>query len=106
MIRRVSPLAWAPAVSAVLMIVAVYCSWAVAYVQLGRRPRPSMDDPKSIGGFATDVYSFSVWVIGILAVIWAVSLLLKLGRTASPEAKGRNGRFLDFANGFIAVGLP
>lgn len=88
------------------MVVAVYCSWAVAYLQLGRRPQPSRDDPKGIGGLATDVYTLCVWVIGILAAIWAITLLLRLARAGSPEAERRRGRVPDFILGFTAIGLP
>ncbi len=88
------------------MVVAVYCSWAVAYAQLGRRPRPSMDDPTDIGGFATDVHTFCVWVIGILAAIFTVAFLLRLVMAESPESERRSGRLLDFSIGVIAIGLP
>lgn len=102
MLRKMSLFALTPT----LMVIAIYCSWAVAYTQLGRRPRPSMDDPKYIGGFATDFSTFCVWLIYILAAIWVVAVILRLRSVASPEQEQRSGRFLDFILGAIAVGLP
>lgn len=102
MIRKVPLLAWMPT----LMVAVVYCSWAVAYAQLGRRPRPSMDDPLQIGGVATDVHAFCAWTIRILVAIWGATFLLRLVRADSPGVERRNGRLQDFINGLIAIGLP
>src|SRR5690606_30352962 len=92
---KVRSFTWVPAASAALMLVAVYGSWAVAWAQLGRRPRPSMDDPRHIGGLATDVHTFSVWMIGFLAVVLVVAFLVRL-RSAAPEATRRDGRLRNF----------
>jgi hypothetical protein len=101
MIRKVPLFTWPT-----LMVVAVYCSWVAAYAQLGRRPKPSMDDPKGIGGTATDVYTFCVWVIGILFAIWTVAVILRLMKAAPPEEARRNGRLLEFCIGATAIGVP
>ena len=105
MIRKVPLLAWAPAASMLLMIVAVYSSWAVAYGQLGRHPRPSIDDPKFIGGFSTDVYTICVWLILVLAAIWALTSLIALVMGVLPKTKHRSGWWLGFAAGLIAFGV-
>jgi hypothetical protein len=51
-------LGWMPVVAPAAVAVLVYFSWAVAFWQLGRRPAPSMDDPKYIGGLSTQVSSW------------------------------------------------
>src|SRR5688572_23106722 len=76
MMRNVRLLAWAPVVSMTLMILAMYGSWAVAYAQLGRPPRPMIDDPNSIGGFSSGLYAFLSPLVFVLFFIWAVTSFL------------------------------
>ncbi len=39
-----------------LLVASFYGCWLVAYMTLGHPPRPSLDDPKSIGGVMNLVY--------------------------------------------------
>lgn len=54
-----------------------YVTWVVAWVSLGRIPRPSLDDPKSIGGFVDVAYV----ITGLLAI--GLPGLVPLGLAAS-----------------------
>lgn len=101
MIRKALLLAWVPGIaSVVLSFVAVYCSWAVAYAQLGRHPQPLVDDPKFIGGLSTVVYSFCMWAIAALAAVWTVSALLTIVTGVLSKAEQRGAGWLGFASVF------
>lgn len=54
---------WFPLFSVGAVITSVYIAWFAAYAQLGRRPMPSMDDPRFIGGTSTAVYGVANWVM-------------------------------------------
>lgn len=88
-----------------LMVLAVYCDWAVAYAQLGHRPRPSIDDPGQIGGIATGVHTACMWVMWILAAVLVIAFFLRL-KAAAPQVERRRGRVLEFCAGVVVVGLP
>ena len=59
------------------LITAFYLTWLIAWIQLGYRPRPMLDDPKSIGGLMDLVYP----VPGIIAM--AMPILAPLGFVAA-----------------------
>lgn len=110
MIRKIRLLAWVPLASVVLMFAAVYASWAVAYGQLERRPRPSADDPKAIGGFSTDLYDFSAPLVSVLLITWAVTSLFafamgirEMGMRSKTMQPGR--WWFGFAAGVIPIFL-
>lgn len=104
MIRKVRLLAWAPVVSVALMIVAMYSSWVVAYAQLGRRPRPSVDDPNMIGGFSTDLYDFSLPFVFVLFVIWAVTSAFTILMAGLLKTEHWRGWALGFVAGLVTFG--
>ncbi len=54
-----------------------YVTWMIAWVQLGHRPRPMLDDPKSVGGILDIAY----YVPGILVMLMPV--LAPIGLAAS-----------------------
>ena len=54
-----------------------YLTWLIAWVQLGHRPRPMLDDPKAIGG----VLDIAYYIPGILLML--VPVLAPLGLVAS-----------------------
>jgi hypothetical protein len=54
-----------------------YATWLVAWIQLGHRPRPMLDDPKSIGGLVDIAYIIS----GLL--VMAMPLLTPIGFASS-----------------------
>ncbi|MGB2500738.1 MAG: hypothetical protein ACPIA2_13635, partial [Mariniblastus sp.] len=54
-----------------------YLTWLIAWVQLGHRPRPMLDDPKSIGGIVDIAY----YIPGILMTLMPV--LAPMGLAAS-----------------------
>lgn len=105
MTRLLPLLRWTPVASVALMLVAVYFSWVVAFWRLGRRPQPSWDDPKYIGGFSSDLH-YACWkVILVLAATWAVSSLVVMLVGSLPKTKQRGGWWLGFAAGLVAFGL-
>ena len=103
--HHVRLLAWAPATSAALMILAIYCSWATAYVQLGRRPRPNIDDPDMIGGFFTELYDLCLPLVFVLFVIWTITSAFTLLMADSRKVEHWRGWGLGFVVGLIAFGL-
>ena len=54
-----------------------YLTWFIAWVQLGHRPRPMLDDPKSVGGILDIAY----YLPGLLLMLMPV--LVPLGFAAS-----------------------
>ncbi len=54
-----------------------YLTWLIAWIQLGHRPRPMLDDPKSIGG----VLDIAYYIPGILLMFMPV--LAPVGLAAS-----------------------
>jgi hypothetical protein len=104
MIRKVALLGWVPVASVMLMIATMYCAWAAAYAQLGRRPRPSIDDPNAIGGFSTDVYVFCEWVVMILFAIWALSSIFAVVMDVRSRGQSRSWG-LGVGASLIALGL-
>jgi hypothetical protein len=105
MTRMLPLLRWVPVASVALMIVAVYFSWVVAYWQLGRRPQPSWDDPKYIGGFSSDVHYYCWKFILVMLAIGAISSLLVMVMGSLPKTKQRGRWWLGLAAGLIAFGL-
>ncbi|TWU63158.1 MULTISPECIES: hypothetical protein [Crateriforma] len=59
------------------LIGSFYMTWWIAWRLLGHRPRPSLDDPKSIGG----VLDFLYYVPGILLVL--MPILAPIGLASS-----------------------
>jgi hypothetical protein len=70
MTKKVSMLGWMPVALPAVILILVYFAWTVAFIQLGRRPLPSMDDPKYIGGVATQVYAVVSAAIVVLFFGW------------------------------------
>jgi len=87
-----------------LVIITMYCSWAVAYTQLGRRPLPNIDDPNSIGGFSTDLYEFCLPLVFVLLAIWFVTSILTCVIADSPKGERREGWLVSLTAGLIAFG--
>ena len=61
----------------VWLVSSFYLTWLIAWIQLGHRPRPMLDDPKSIGGLMDIVY----YLPGILAI--AIPVLAPIGFLAA-----------------------
>ena len=75
----------------VWLVCSFYSVWLVAWIQLGHRPRPMLDDPKDIGGFM----DFAYFVPGFLLL--AMPALIPLGLAASffcPLRVCRGRRFI------------
>lgn len=59
-------------------VASVYFCWALAAVSLGHRPRPSVDDPKDIGGAMEVFYSIALLLVVLLppmsvgGLAWAI----------------------------------
>jgi hypothetical protein len=102
--RRDVLVAWAPMTSVVLMILAVYSSWAVAYAQLGRKPRPNADDPASIGGFSSAWYDFCLPFVFVLLVVWCVTSVLACVMADSPKSEPGNRWLVGVTACLMALG--
>jgi hypothetical protein len=61
----------------VWLVGSFYLTWIIAWAQLGHRPRPMLDDPKSVGGILDIAY----YVPGILVMLMPV--LAPIGLAAS-----------------------
>ena len=69
------------------LVGSLYLTWAVAWMVLGRPPRPSLDDPKSISGRVDVPYDVTLLfligspaaMIGGIAVITCFGMLWKVG---------------------------
>lgn len=71
----------------VWLLSSFYITWLVAWIQLGHPPRPSLDDPKSIG-ILTDVFHFGSGVLLLLMPVLApaglmASFSFPVGKTRS-----------------------
>jgi uncharacterized membrane protein len=102
--HRVRLLAWVPATSVAMMIFAMYSSWAAAYAQLGRRPRPNIDDPNMIGGFSTDLYDLCLSLVFVLFIIWAGTSAFTLLMADSRKTERWRGWGIGFVMGLVAFG--
>ena len=51
-----------------------YLTWLIAWVQLGHRPRPMVDDPKSVGGILDIAYYLPGIFIMLLPVLAPIGL--------------------------------
>jgi hypothetical protein len=98
-------LGWMPVVAPAAVAVLVYFSWAVAFWQLGRRPAPSMDDPKYIGGLSTQVSSWAWQGILVLLVLWALGMISVAVAGSLPKITHRGWWWRQFALGFAAIVL-
>ena len=59
------------------LVSSFYLTWLIAWVQLGHRPRPMLDDPKSVGGILDIAY----YVPGVLLLL--MPILVPVGLAAS-----------------------
>ena len=89
----------------VLTVGALYSGWATAWLQLGRRPVPSLDDPASISGWV-DVarWVFMVLFIGLLPT-FAVHLGVGVAAVVEWRRGGRSigGKELLVAAAALAI---
>lgn len=46
-----------------------YLTWLLAWWQLGHRPRPMLDDPKSIGGIVNIAYFVSYMLVMLMPIL-------------------------------------
>jgi hypothetical protein len=105
MIRKDRVLALTPPVAQLLALLAIYGCWAAAGAQLGRSPRPMADDPASIGGFSSDLYSLCLPLVFVLFLVWLVTWLLACVMADSPKARPDGKWGLGAAAGIVAFGL-
>ncbi len=103
--RTLARLGWLPLIATGAVFVCVYVAWVAAYWQLGRRPMPSMDDPKFIGGAATAVYDVAGWVILASLVMWVVGMIAAAVMTLLPRTENRRSWTLQFVGGFSMIVL-
>ena len=74
----------------VWLVGSFHSTWLIAWIQLGHRPRPMLDDPKSIGGLMDIAYI----IPGLLVV--AMPVLTPIGFAASffcPVRTRRGARY-------------
>jgi len=74
MTQRYTWVGWLPVGSIAAVVAAVYSAWFIAYVQLGRAPIPSMDDPKYIGGYSTTASSIAGLVVMVSLAVGIVGM--------------------------------
>ncbi len=73
----------------VLLLSALYGSWLLTWLMLGHQPRPSIDDPKSIGL----PVAFAVGLTWILMLGFPFAIALAIGITPIHlDAQGHDGR--------------
>ena len=101
--HRFSWIGWVPPSAIGVVLAAVYVSWFAAYSQLGRRPMPSMDDPKFIGGMSTAIYNVVAWVILFSLVVWAVGMVANVVISFLPRTEKRMGWVIKTASGLAAL---
>ena len=53
----------------VWLVGSFYATWLVAWIQLGHRPRPMLDDPKSIGGLMDIAYPIAGYLVMAMPVL-------------------------------------
>ncbi len=82
---------WLPLGSILLIVIAIYSSWFIAYGQLDRPPQPMMDDPKYIGGFASSFYHVASWCSVCFFGLWILGMVTVLVISILPRTKGRLG---------------
>lgn len=104
-IKKISMLRWMPPVLPVLILAVVYGAWGVAFLQLGRRPIPSMDDPKYIGGLSTQFTDATSILILVLLVAWGFSLLASAIIGVLPRTTERGRRGMQFVLGVVSMAL-
>jgi Na+/H+-translocating membrane pyrophosphatase len=101
--HRYSWIGWVPAAAVGVVITAVYVSWFTAYSQLGRRPMPSADDPKFIGGWSTSVTNAMTWVILVSLVIWAIGMITNLVISILARTEDKTNWMFKTVSGMIAL---
>ena len=72
------------------LVLCFYLAWAVAWIILGHRPRPNLDDPKSLGALSTVI----VLVPGVLIATWPVCMVIGLVSAYCCPAAIRKSRTL------------
>ena len=103
--HRLSWIGWVPLAAVGVILIAVYVSWFAAYYQLGRRPLPSMDDPKFIGGTSTAIYEIVAWVILVSLVLWALGMITNVVIAVLPRTEKRRPWLLGIAGGIVGLSV-
>lgn len=85
------------------IVLSFYAVWLLAWYELGHRPRPMLDDPKSIGGMLTVLY----YLPGIFLMVGPIFALLGLASCflAPGRMKLDSRVFFGFALTVVYVGL-
>ena len=96
-------LGWTPLASVLLIVAAVYGAWAAAFIQLGRRPLPSMDDPKYIGGISTLVSNASSILVLVLLVCWILAMCANAVIAVHPRVTNKRWWLVRSAYGLTAM---
>ena len=58
----------------VWLVSSFYSTWLMAWIQLGHRPRPMLDDPKSIGGLMDIAYIVPGFLVMAMPVLTPIGL--------------------------------
>lgn len=91
----------APAYPALVLIL-IYGNWLVAYLSLGRAPRPTLDDPKHIDPVNAVVHWLSVLGVALgFWLFWAAVLIMLLGLV--PEQSRRRQLGLRLGGSLLAM---
>jgi hypothetical protein len=75
----VSPLFW---------IVGCYATWIIAWLELGHRPRVSIDDPKSIGPLTDILWTCSA-AISLVSPVTSLAVLAAMLSGVFPPCDGK-----------------
>lgn len=76
--KTVSSAFWIAVASSAVIFFGVYANWLVAWSQLHHKPVPNIDDPGTIGGIASAMYSFGFPLIGFASwtLVFATGILI------------------------------
>ena len=105
MSTRISWIGWMPIGSLGAAVAAVYVAWFAAMTHLGRRPVPSIDDPKFIGGFSTSVYHVAAWVVLLAVAAWIIGMIATSIASLLPRTEKRGRWIVQFVCGALAIPL-
>jgi hypothetical protein len=74
--RRLERAGWVVSLQPVFVLVYLYATWVTAWCVLGHRPRPSLDDPKSISPIVDLPYTMTLVSLMLVPICIVPGLIL------------------------------
>ena len=75
MLSKLKLVGWLPLLAPTSIVLLVYVAWSVAFLQLGRAPMVSADDPKFMGGISGVLNRISANLVVTMLVFWIFSII-------------------------------